>query len=181
MDRIDSLIREFENFISIKWRQGLSPSERVIICIYNEKDELLLREKIPEFELITINCGHRWYLYDLTDTFAQWLLKHRYAESYFRRPALIKNIYDEYLDFIKDSISGFLEDESICSNSILALKGLGSIYGILKAKNLIESIAPMTESRLLVFFPGTYENNNYRLLDGYDGWNYLAVPIMAKS
>jgi hypothetical protein len=30
---------------------------------------------------------------------------------------------------------------------------------------------------LLVLFPGTYENNNYRLLDGYDGWNYLATSI----
>ena len=35
--------------------------------------------------------------------------------------------------------------------------------------------------RLLVFFPGSYENNNYRLLDGYDGWNYLAVPITADK
>ena len=29
-------------------------------------------------------------------------------------------------------------------------------------------------SLLLIFFPGSYENNNYRLLDGYDGWNNLA-------
>lgn len=27
----------------------------------------------------------------------------------------------------------------------------------------------------------SYENNNYRLLDGYDGWNYLAVPITADK
>jgi hypothetical protein len=31
--------------------------------------------------------------------------------------------------------------------------------------------------RLVVFFPGEYEDNNYRLLDARDGWNYLAVPI----
>jgi hypothetical protein len=31
--------------------------------------------------------------------------------------------------------------------------------------------------RVVVFFPGEYENNNYRLLDARDGWNYLAVPI----
>jgi len=35
--------------------------------------------------------------------------------------------------------------------------------------------------RLLVFFPGEYENNNYRLLDARDGWNYLAVPITARE
>jgi hypothetical protein len=31
--------------------------------------------------------------------------------------------------------------------------------------------------RLVVFFPGQFEQNNYRLLDARDGWNYMAVPI----
>ena len=33
------------------------------------------------------------------------------------------------------------------------------------------------KGRLVVFFPGQFERNNYRLLDARDGWNYLAVPI----
>ena len=28
---------------------------------------------------------------------------------------------------------------------------------------------------------GQYEQNNYRLLDARDGWNYLAVPISLNS
>ena len=36
------------------------------------------------------------------------------------------------------------------------------------------------QGRLLVFFPGVYEQNNYRLLDARDGWNYLAVPITSQ-
>ena len=35
--------------------------------------------------------------------------------------------------------------------------------------------------RLLVFFPGEVEGNNYRLLDARDGWNYLATPITADK
>ena len=35
------------------------------------------------------------------------------------------------------------------------------------------------QGRLLVFFPGVYEQDNYRLLDARDGWNYHAVPITA--
>jgi hypothetical protein len=31
--------------------------------------------------------------------------------------------------------------------------------------------------RLAVFFPGSFDRNNYRLLDARDGWNYMAVPI----
>ena len=33
----------------------------------------------------------------------------------------------------------------------------------------------------MLFFPGEFENNNYRLLDARDGWNYLAVPITLHS
>jgi hypothetical protein len=37
------------------------------------------------------------------------------------------------------------------------------------------------KGRLVVFFPGTLEQNNYRLLDARDGWNYMAVPISIHS
>jgi hypothetical protein len=33
------------------------------------------------------------------------------------------------------------------------------------------------KGRLLLFFPGEYDKNQYRLLDARDGWNYLARPI----
>ena len=62
---------------------------------------------------------------------------------------------------------------------MVALKGVGSLFGLLKVKAVVDKLAPMVKGRIVVFFPGTYENNNYRLLDGYDGWNYLAVPITA--
>ena len=35
--------------------------------------------------------------------------------------------------------------------------------------------------RMVVFFPGEYVDNNYRLLDARDGWNYLAVPITLQE
>jgi len=51
----------------------------------------------------------------------------------------------------------------------------------LKVKDVVDALAPLVSGRLLVFFPGSFENNNYRLLDGYDGWNYLAVSITADK
>jgi len=65
--------------------------------------------------------------------------------------------------------------------TVVALKGVGSLFGFLKVKDLVDHLAPMVKGRLLIFFPGSFENNNYRLLDGYDGWNYLAVPITADK
>ena len=43
----------------------------------------------------------------------------------------------------------------------------------------MEQVQNDIPGRLLVFFPGTYEDNIYRLLDARDGWNYHAVPITA--
>ena len=63
----------------------------------------------------------------------------------------------------------------------MTLSGVGSLFGFLKIKDVVDTLAPLVEGRLLVLFPGSYENNNYRLLDGYDGWNYLAVPITADK
>ena len=63
----------------------------------------------------------------------------------------------------------------------MAIQGAGALYGFLKVREVVDDMAPLVAGRLLVFFPGTYENNNYRLLDAYDGWNYLAVPITADK
>ena len=74
-----------------------------------------------------------------------------------------------------------MDENNVGNNSVVALKGVGSLFGLLKVKLLVDKLAPMVKGRLVVFFPGTFENNNYRLLDGYDGWNYLAVAITANS
>jgi hypothetical protein len=46
---------------------------------------------------------------------------------------------------------------------------------------MVDAFAPLVKGRLLVFFPGSFDDNNYRLLNSYDGWNYLAVPITADK
>ena len=84
--------------------------------------------------------------------------------------------------FIKDVIAdAFLQNKNISDDFVVALQGVGSLFGFLKVKEVVDKLAPKVKGRLLVFFPGSYEDNNYRLLDGYDGWNYLAVPITADK
>ena len=98
-----------------------------------------------------------------------------------RGPIFSGLLLSKYLAFITEEFEEFLEANSIREESVVALKGVGSLFGFLKVKEVVEELAPLVEGRLLVFFPGSYENNNYRLLDGYDGWNYLAVPITADK
>lgn len=181
MSRIKRLIQSYANFISVPWRDDAAAAQRVIFCIYHENDERSLRAKVDEFELATKQALHDWSVFDLTDTFAEWLAAQKYAKSYFEKPELLPALYPKYQGFIVSQFESFLQKVEATPNMVVAIKGVGSLFGILKVKEVVEQLAPKVKGRLLVFFPGSYENNNYRLLDGYDGWNYLAVPITADK
>ena len=181
MSKIKRLIESYNKYIAIPWRSDAAAAQRVIFCVYNEYDELRLRAKIDEFEIVTRHSCHDWALFDLTDSFADWLAAQKYARSYFKKPNLLATLYPKYLDFIICEFDQFLKKSGSSDNFVIAIKGVGSLFGLLKVRETVDKLAPMVSGRLLVFFPGSYESNNYRLLDGYDGWNYLAVPITADK
>lgn len=171
----------YSRFISIPWRGDAAAAQRVIFCVYNENDELRLRAGIDEFEIVTRQADHNWAVFDLTDTFPRWMAQQRYAKSYFQKPRLLSTLLPRYLVQVEEVFLQFLQERAVDETSVVALKGVGALFGFLKVKDVVDRLAPLVPGRLLVFFPGSYENNNYRLLDGYDGWNYLAVPITADK
>lgn len=181
MSKIKALLKHYEQHISTPWREDAAAAQRVIFCIYNENEERVLRIKIDEFELATTQTGHRWVLFDLTDTFASWLSSQKYAVKYFQQPNLLVTLYPNYLVYLSAEFKKFIDNNNINENNVVAIKGVASLFGFLKVKDVVDAFAPLVKGRLLVFFPGSFENNNYRLLDGYDGWNYLAVPITADK
>lgn len=179
MSKIRQLLQNYSSYISLPWREDIASAQRVICCIYKESDELALRAKIDEFELETEKAGHSWALYDLTDSFAHWLCEQPYAEKFFAKPQFLFSLLPRYRSYLASTFKTFLQERAVGSNHVVALKGVGSLFGFVMIRELINDFAPMVSGRLLLFFPGSYENNNYRLLDGYDGWNYHAVPITA--
>jgi len=181
MSRINRLIQSYSSYIAVPWRDDTASAQRVIFCVYNENEELRLRVKLDEFDIATRQAGHDWAVFDLTDTFAEWLTSQRYATSYFQQPHLLSTLLPRYLTFIANAFTRFVQGHEIGDNAVVALQGVGSLFGFLKVKEVVDQLAPQVRGRLLVFFPGSYENNNYRLLDGYDGWNYLAVPITSDQ
>ena len=181
MSRVRWLLQSYSNYISVPWRDDAAAAQRVIFCIYNENEERWMRAKVDEFEIVTRQAGHEWAMFDLTDTFAIWLTSQRYAKSYFQNPQLLSTLLPKYLDFITDEFEAFVQKNDIEADTVVAIKGVSALFGFLKVKEVVDKLTPMVAGRLLVFFPGNYENNNYRLLDGYDGWNYLAVPITADK
>jgi hypothetical protein len=66
-------------------------------------------------------------------------------------------------------------------NTVVALQGVAAVYGFSHVSEIVAKVANNVQGRLLVLFPGEYENNNYRLLDARPGWNYQAVPITANQ
>ena len=67
------------------------------------------------------------------------------------------------------------------SASVVAVLGVGTLFGLARISALIQQVAPSIAGRLVVFFPGERDGNSYRLLDARAGWNYLAIPISGKS
>lgn len=181
MNKVKRLIKSYNDFISIPWRDDVAALQRVIFCVYSEHEELRLRAKVDEFEITTRDAGHEWALFDLTNTFSDWIAGQRYATSYFQKPHLLKPLLPKYKSYIADQFKLFLDHTAATDNHVIALQGVGSLFGFTKVKDVVDELAPLVSGRLLVFFPGSYEDNNYRLLDGYDGWNYLAIPITADK
>ena len=68
-------------------------------------------------------------------------------------------------------------------DTVVALLGVGTLFGLARVSSVVEGIKEAVDGRLLVFFPGEHhpENHTYRLLDARDGWNYLAVPLLAQD
>lgn len=176
MSRIERLLDKYKSHISTPW-QEVAPAQRVIFCIYPEWHERRLRAKIDEFEIATVQAGYKWVLFDLTDIFADWLAGQRYAEKYFEKPHLLSSLQPNFLAYIDEQFQIFVEHAKADRDTVVALKGVGSLFGFMKVKEVVEKLVPLVSGRLLVFFPGTYENNNYRLLNAYDGWDYLSVSL----
>ena len=65
------------------------------------------------------------------------------------------------------------------ARSVVGLVGAGSLFGLgaVRLSRLVEEVEPAIRGRLVVFFPGERDGNNYRLLDARDGWSYLALAI----
>jgi hypothetical protein len=174
-------VQSYSSYISVPWREDAAAAQRVVFCVYRETEERDLRARIGEFELVTKQAQHDWALFDLTDAFARWMASQKYAKKYFVNPALLPTLLPKFSIHIQSEFEEFLTKNQVTANTVVALEGVGSLFGFLKVKDVVEALAPKVRGRLLVFFPGSYENNNYRLLDAYDGWNYLAVPITADK
>ncbi|WP_407278231.1 BREX protein BrxB domain-containing protein [Aromatoleum evansii] len=184
--KVARLIRAYREHMSVPWAGGLAAIQRVIFAVYDKTDELRLRAQVEEFRLATLEAGHEWLLIDVTNAFPEWMASQEYRDAYFECPEDLTGYQaGEIVEFIQsliERIKARIANEAT-PNTVVALIGVGSLFGLARVSSLVEGVKDAVSGRLVVFFPGEYhpENHAYRLLDARDGWNYLAVPLLATE
>jgi hypothetical protein len=183
MTRVDDLVSNYGRFAALPWSENLAPSQRVWMAVYSPDDERRIRLNIPDFGTATRQAGHGWETIDITTSFEEWMAQHEYRDSYFASPKLIQPELRGFFDHLVGHAKGELEEKTEPTN-VVGLIGAGSLYGLgapIKVSALIERIESLILGRLLVFFPGAVEGNNYRLMGAQDGWNYHAAVISSEK
>lgn len=180
-NRLDRLLHSYQRHIAIPWQKGLAGKQKVLFAVYDKHDELKLQARLTEFETATVSAGHKWRHQDLSNRFPQWMASLKYRDDYFACPEDFRTRLKKFLPDMAKEINEELASEQCDETTVLGLSGIGSLFGLARVSGLVDELAPHIRGRLLVFFPGEYENNNYRLLDARDGWNYMAVPLTCSD
>ena len=181
MSRIEGLLKAYGNFVAQPWPKDLAGPERVWFAVYEPAQERRLLFRISEFEIATKKAGHGWKHVDIRNLFAEWMAAHKYRDAYFRQPRAMDVALRDYSLAVAAHVEGGLTAPEVDANTVVAISGVAELFGLAKTSTILEHVTPAIRGRLLVFFPGRHENSQYRLLDARDGWNYLAVPIVARN
>jgi hypothetical protein len=181
MSRIEGLLKAYEEFVAQPWTPSLAGAERVWFAVYEPAQERRLLFRIPEFETATVKSGHGWRYLDIGDTFAQWMARHKYREAYFEEPEAMELALRDFAAATAAQIRELLTSPGVDEYTVAAISGAGALFGLARTSEIIDQVTSAIRGRLLVFFPGRHESSQYRLLDARDGWNYLAIPIIAVN
>jgi hypothetical protein len=182
MAHIEELVGSYKSHISAPWQRNLAGAQKTIFVVYPKTDERRLRARLELFELATKESGHGWLPFDFTDVFSRWMAATDYRDEYFRSPSdLTIKLETDFVQYAAAQLREVLSGPKADENSVVAASGVASLYGFSRVSLLLKEVENDIRGRLALFFPGEYENQNYRLLDARDGWNYLAVPITLHS
>lgn len=182
MGRIDRLAERYKSHIALTWQKDLAGAQRAIFIVYDKADERRLRARKDLFALATAEAGHGWSECDLTRAFAEWMASTEYRDSYFESPEDLElKLEDDFLEHAAGRVRAALMAPEADDSTVVGIFGIASLFGFIRVSELMKVIERDIRGRVAVFFPGEYENSNYRLLDARDGWNYLAVPITLQD
>jgi hypothetical protein len=186
MALLDDLVASYKRHISLPFSSGLPFSQRVWFVVYPPDQERRLQLRLHDFENCARQVNLRWCRISLENAFAQWMDSFDEDERshYLRDVELSEDAANPgFRDFLANHITTHLASvpESERERTVFALTGLMELYDFLHVSEVIEGLDRNFPGILTVFFPGEREGNTYRFLGVRDGWDYLAVPILADS
>lgn len=178
MGRIEELTARYRGHIAAPWQRNLAGDQKAIFVVYPKTDERRLRARLEQFEVETKRAGHEWRLVDLTDIFARWMAETNYRDIYFEEPETMQmKLRSDFVQHAAGRLRDALTADDVDDDTVVAVQGVAGLFGFTRVSLVLKEVVKDIRGRLVVFFPGEYEDNNYRLLDARDGWSYLAVPI----
>lgn len=186
MTRLDQLLTSFRKHVALPLKSGLPLSQRVWFVVYPPEEERRLQPRLPEFELATKDEHLEWTQLSLEGAYVEWLatFEDDARDTCLATPAILESdSYSEgFLRIIKDRIKRKIDSVSPESRSrtVFAVTGVMELFDFVHVSAVVESLDSDFTGILLVFFPGEREGNTYRFLGARDGWDYLAIPILAE-
>jgi bacteriophage exclusion system BrxB-like protein len=176
MGKIEQLAAKYERHIRAPWQRTVAGAQRVLLVVYDKELERLFRARKEEFSQRTTAAKYEWTELDCSRLFSEWMASDEYRDSYFECPEdLTMKLETEFIDHVVSTLTSKLRASN--ENTVVAVTGVASLYGFCHISDVIRAVEPDIKGRLAVFFPGTKDGNNYRLLDARNGWNYLANSI----
>ena len=180
MGRVEDLAERFGRYMQVPISVTGVAAERVLIVVYDKELERPLRERFGEFQNQAEAAGRRFTRVDCTTMFADWMASLEYRDSYFEEPEhLSSKVEGDFKKVVIERLRQSLQGAD--ARTVVAVTGTASLYGFVRLSEVIREIEPDVQGCLAVFFPGTKDSSNYRLLDARDGWNYLAHSISLHS
>lgn len=176
--RIELLIEAFTKVVDEPWSSALSGQERIWFLVYDPAEQRKIDLNLGEFETAAIKAGKKWRSISVKQCFPSWMANHEYKEDYFSNPQyIVDQLEAEFIpfaiQFLKNELTKIQQDD----DTLIALKDVSALFGFARLSEILKSCDKDFKGRLLIFFPGEFEHNHYRLLDARDGWDYLARPI----
>lgn len=178
LSKIDQIVLAYEKVINEPWSNSLSGQERIWFLVYDPAEQRKIDLRMGDFESATIKTSKRWESISFKTCFPTWMANHDYRDEYFQTPEyLVDQLEAEFIPFAIDFLRTKLKAIQSDQNTLIAIKDVASLFGFGRLSEILKSCDNDFKGRLMIFFPGEFEHNQYRLLDARDGWDYLARPI----
>jgi len=178
LSKIDQLLESFKKVVNEPWASSLSGQERIWFLVYDPAEQRKVDLRVGEYETATIKAGKKWMSVSMKTCFPSWMVNHEYRDGYFGKPSYIVDQLEAgfipyAIKFLRNEL-GKLEQDP---DTLIAIKDVSALFGFARLSEILKACDKDIKGRLLIFFPGEFEHNHYRLLDARDGWDYLARPI----